>query len=261
MSDLINDRVNLVNEPEAADERTENCLVLVCTFNERGNLPLLLPRILESMPGSDVLVVDDSSPDGTAPWVRQFQASHAAVKLIVRENERGLGGAIKEGLRYAIEQDYNFVLNLDGDLSHRPEDLPRLLQRAVASGSEVDVVVGSRYTDGGRIEGWPLRRRLMSSTVNRFATRMLRLPISDCSGSLRCYRVSALARVDFSQLHFDGYAMLQELLLLLHRAGSRLAEVPITFTDRTQGTSKLTVKETTRSVRNLLQLMLRRSAS
>ncbi len=166
-------------------------LVAVCTLNEADNIIELVTGIRRSIPSADVLVVDDNSPDGTAGLVAEMGQRDPLVKVVVRKGEKGLGGAIRHAMAYAIEHDYDFFLNLDGDLSHNPAQLASLLDRAIGS-SDIDVVIGSRYVNGGSIEGWPLHRKVMSRMVNGFATKCLRLPVRDCSGSMRCYRVAAL---------------------------------------------------------------------
>ena len=157
-------------------------------------------------------------------------------------------------MSYAIERNYEFLLNLDGDLSHDPAQLPALLDRAQRP-PLVDVVVGTRYAPGGEIDGWPIRRRVISRMVNGFATKCLRLPVSDCSGSMRCYRVSALSRIGIDSIHSNGYSVLEEVLVRLHQAGSKMDEVPITFTNRAKGESKLTTGEAIRSASRMLALM------
>lgn len=210
---------------------------------------------MAALPKADLLVVDDDSPDGTGTWAESAAESEPRLHVLVRKDERGLGSALRAGIEFGHQGKYEFLLNLDGDLSHSPEDLPRLLDAALATDPPADVVVGSRYVAGGKIEGWPLRRKLMSRMVNSFATRALKLPVKDCSGALRCYRMSTLAKLPAGTLKSDGYAMLEELLLGLHRNGAKFAEIPITFHDRTEGDSKLTMAETFRSVRSLLSMI------
>ncbi|MDG2223843.1 MAG: polyprenol monophosphomannose synthase, partial [Rubripirellula sp.] len=138
-----------------------------------------------------------------------------------------------------------------------PTQIPQLIERATES-PEIDVVIGSRYVPGGKIVGWPLHRKLMSGMVNRFATLCLRLPVKDCSGSMRCYRVAALERIGMSNVCIDGYAVLEELLVMLRRNGSKFAELPITFTDRQLGESKLTLREALRSMSQIISLAFKR---
>ena len=232
-------------------------LVAVCTYNERQNLPALVQRVQAALPAADILVVDDDSPDGTGRWAEQAAADDPQFHVIVRKNQRGLGSALLRAVRVAVDEGYQYLLNLDGDLSHDPADLPRLLEVAQHSQPPVDVVVGSRYVAGGNIEGWPVRRRVMSRLVNRFATGVLRLPIRDCSGSLRCYRVDTLRKLDLDSIHCRGYAMLEEILLRLYRNGARMSELPITFTERRLGSSKLTWAEAARSAAQMVRLAVR----
>ena len=239
----------------AADHLSHSARVLigVCTYNESTNVREMTRRLRGALPDADVLYIDDNSPDGTADLVREISESDSKVRLIVRTQERGLGGAILRAAVQSVTDNYDFFINLDGDLSHDPAELPLLLNKAIEN-PQVDVVVGSRYTAGGKIVGWPLRRRMMSRFVNRFATLCLRLPVSDCSGSMRCYRVAALKRLDLESLKCRGYALLEELLVKLKHQGSEMAEVPITFTERQHGESKLTISEAVRSMTFMMKL-------
>lgn len=227
-------------------------LVAVCTYNERDNLPELVTRIFAAVPTADLLVVDDNSPDQTGQWAIEASRGDPRIRVLSR-TERGLGGAIRAALQYAVERGYEYLVNLDGDLSHAPEAIPDLV-RLIASDPGLDVAVGSRYCPGGRIEGWPRRRRWMSRLVNRFAVKKLNLPISDCSGSLRCYRVATLARIRPDTLESDGYSILEEILVRIDRSGGKMAEIPIIFTDRTRGQSKLSMAEAYRSAKHLVRL-------
>lgn len=217
----------------------------------------LIEGLRRELPHADILVVDDASPDGTADLVSEIAKRDPQVQVLVRREQRGLGGAIVCAAGQAIDRGYEFFLNLDGDNSHHPRDLATMFSVASAE-ADVDVVVGSRYVKGGKIEGWPTHRRWMSRMVNRFAVLCLRLPVSDCSGSIRCYRVSALRAVDLGRLECQGYALLEELLMRLHQQGCQMREVPITFTDRQQGESKLTLREAFRSISFMLRLAVRR---
>ena len=215
----------------------------------------MLVGLRQAFPDAQLLVVDDDSPDGTASIVRQFARQEELVRWIVRTDQRGLGSAIVAAMKCAVEGGYEYFLNLDADQSHDPAQLPNLLEQAKAD-RDVDVVIGSRYVPGGEIVGWPLRRRLMSKLVNRFATVFLKLPVQDCSGSMRCYRTRALRAIDLESLHCTGYAVLEEVLVKLARNGSKMAEVPITFTERELGRSKLTFAEAARSVRFMIRLAI-----
>jgi dolichol-phosphate mannosyltransferase len=239
---------------DASDRPCElKVLVAVCTYNEMTNLPELVGRIFAALPDAHLLIVDDNSPDQTGHWALQQATGDSRMHVIIREHERGLGGATWRAFQFAVSQGYDFLLNLDGDLSHEPEVLPTLLEIA-ALDPTIDVVVGSRYCPGGSVQGWPVRRKIMSRVVNRFAVTFLRLPVSDCSGSLRCYRVSALAAIDPGSLQSDGYAILEEVLIRLRAARATMTEVPICFNDRQSGDSKLTLAEAFRSARHLVRM-------
>ena len=229
-------------------------LIGVCTLNEAENISAVVTGLRAAIPAAQVLVVDDDSSDRTGAIVWDLAEQDDAIRLLVRKDERGLGTAILRAMQQAIDEGFEFFLNLDADLSHDPAQLPDLLARAQQS-PPVDVVVGSRYIAGGAIEGWPLRRRMMSRMVNRFATTCLRLPISDCSGSMRCYRVAALREMGLDSIKSQGYSVLEEVLVRLHRQGCTMAEVPIKFTDRTRGESKLTFAEAVRSASRIVALM------
>lgn len=212
-------------------------LVAVATYNERENLPSLVEAIHAALPGADVLVVDDNSPDGTGRWVDEQPADW--LSAIHREGKLGLGSATIQAMRHAIAGGYERIATLDADWSHPPEVLPKLLEMT----ERVDVAVGSRYVAGGRIEGWPLSRRLASGVMNRLTRLLLRVPIADASGAFRVYRTEALRRIDLGQISSSGYAYLEEIVWRLAGAGATFAEHPITFKDRVAGRSKADLSE------------------
>ena len=230
-------------------------LVGVCTLNESENIESLIHQIRQAVPEADVLIVDDQSEDGTSAIVNTLAESDKKIQLNVR-GQRGLGGAIRHAMIAAIKGEYDLFINMDGDLSHSPSDLPAMLKTHLES-DDLDVVIGSRYVSGGLIKGWPVHRRWMSWLVNRFATLCLGLPVKDCSGSMRSYRVSALRDASAADLQSNGYSVLEEILVAMHRGGATMAEVPITFTDRTQGQSKLTIREAIRSMVHMVKLAIR----
>jgi dolichol-phosphate mannosyltransferase len=235
-------------------ESESRVLVALCTYNERENLPALVEAIGRCLPTADLLVVDDDSPDGTGQWADQAASTNRRLHVLIRRNQRGLGSALKEAMQYAIAQNYEWLLNLDADFSHDPADLPKLLELCRTSQPQLDCSVGTRYADGGRIEGWPTHRYWMSRTVNRFAKTALRLPVSDCSGSLRCYRVDALRKLDPQTLRSQGYAVFEEILLRLQKNGASFGELPIVFRERQLGVSKLTPAEAMRALSQLLRM-------
>jgi dolichol-phosphate mannosyltransferase len=229
-------------------------LVALATYNEIETLPSLVAAIHEQLPDAHILVVDDNSPDGTGRWCDEEATRSPWFSVIHRPGKLGLGSASWAAMQTAIERDADFLITLDADWSHPPEVLPRL----VAAAQNADVVVGSRYVSGGRIEGWPTSRRVVSAVMN-LATRLaLGLPLRDASGACRLYRVALLKQLDFTQLTATGYAYLEEILWQLHRLGARFAEVPITFTDRRAGASKVNFAEAYGKAKTLTRLTWQR---
>ena len=233
-------------------------LVSVATYNEIDNVPLLVEELFRAAPHVHLLIVDDNSPDGTGRWCVERSSSEPRLHCLQRSGKLGLGTAILAGLRWAIDHDYDLVVHMDGDLSHSPADVPRLIARLIGDDGELhDVVIGSRYVRGGGVENWPWTRRLMSRAVNQYCRLLLRLPVQDCSGGFRAYRVSLLKQLDFQQLQATGYALLEELLFRCHRAGARLSEVPITFHNRRHGSSKISPAEAWGVLSTVCRLFLR----
>ena len=223
-------------------------LIALATYDEIDNLPLMIERLRSLVPDADILVVDDNSPDGTGRWALEAGKRDSKIKTIIRTNERGLGTAVVRALKYAIENDYRRVVNMDADFSHPVEDVPRLLDRFDSLDSPVDVVIGSRYVPGGDVPDWPLKRRIMSRCVNYFARLTLGLKTRDNSGAFRCYRVETLKKLNFDQFVSQGYSFFEETLYRLKLVGAKFAEIPIIFVDRRRGVSKINRKEALRAV-------------
>lgn len=211
-------------------------LVILPTYNERDNLPRLVPEILKINNGLDVLVVDDNSPDGTGQQADQIASREHRVKVLHRAGKLGLGTAYVAGFDYALSHGYEHVVEMDADFSHRPEDLPSLL----AAGMTADVVIGSRNVPGGRTLGWSRARRLVSLSGSLYARALLGLPVKDCTSGFKCFNRLALTRLDIGHLLSNGYAFQVEVNHACHQAGLRFAEVPITFPERATGRSKMT---------------------
>jgi len=215
-------------------------LISLATYNERENLPILTAQIVEYVPDADILIVDDGSPDGTADWVEEQMQSDVRFKLIKRSGKQGLGTAILAAMNYAIQNEYDYIINMDADLSHPARFLPAIRSKAEEN---FDVVIGSRYVPGGNVIGWSWRRHLMSRAINMYARMLLGLKTRDNSGSFRCYRTALLQRLDFDVIVSRGYSFFEEILYRLRHLGGTFAEVPITFEERRLGQSKLNVKE------------------
>lgn len=210
-------------------------LVIVPTYNERANLVPLLERLL-AIPDLRVLIVDDASPDGTGQIADGYAAANRArVQVLHRTGKRGLGLSYIDGMYVALRTDATHICQMDADLSHDPADVPRLLHAA----EQADFVIGSRYVAGGRIENWPLHRRMLSTFANRYIRAITRLAIRDCTSGFRCWRREALERLPLASIRSDGYAFIVELAWEASRAGLRCTEVPITFVERREGASKL----------------------
>ncbi len=237
---------------------TQQILITVATYNEMENLPRLVEEIFRFVPEADILVIDDNSPDGTGQWCDQQHAENPRIACLHRPGKLGLGTATIAGMRYAIEHNYRFVLNMDADFSHQPKYLPSLLAGMEPPGRPaVDVMIGSRYIPGGGVEGWPLKRRLMSRGVNLYARWLLGLRPKDCSGAFRCYRTSVLAKLDFDAVVSRGYSFQEEILWRLKRLGARFDEVPIVFLERQHGVSKIDTGEAVAALRIILTLGLK----
>lgn len=210
-------------------------LVIVPTYNERDNLPVLVSAIL-GHPNVRVLVVDDQSPDGTGAVADALAREHPGrVDVMHRTGRRGLGRSYIEGILSALAEPVDLLCQMDADLSHDPEHLPQL----IAAAARADVVIGSRYVPGGRIVNWPLRRRLLSRFANAYIRLVTRLQARDCTSGYRCWRREALAALPLEQFISDGYSFLVEMLYAAAIRGSRIREVPISFVERRQGESKL----------------------
>jgi dolichol-phosphate mannosyltransferase len=234
---------------------TARILVALATYNEVENLPGLTDAIVRELPTADVLVVDDNSPDGTGHWCDARAASEPRLTCLHRPGKMGLGSATLAAIRHAIAHDYEVIVTMDADWSHDPVHLP-----ALVSATEVaDVAIGSRYVDGGAIDGWPWYRRLMSLALNRLSRAMLRLPIRDLSGAFRAYRVAKLRQADLDSLRATGYAYLEEILWYLAQADATFAETPITFRQRRAGRSKISFREAFGKVGTLARLPRRSS--
>src|SRR3954451_6550933 len=213
-----------------------NVLVVVPTYNERENLPVLVRGVLAHA-GFNMLVVDDGSPDGTGEIADALAPEFPGrIEVMHRTGRRGLGRSYIDGLRKAIAMDgIDLICQMDADLSHNPEHLPALTARA----AEADVVIGSRYLNGVSVVNWPLHRIVLSAFANRYIRAVTQLSPSDCTSGFRCWRREALARLPLDTMVSDGYAFLVEMLFDAARNGSRIAEVPIIFVERRQGQSKL----------------------
>ncbi len=216
----------------------DKILVIVPTYNERGNLPPLAERLDRLSVPVDLLVVDDNSPDGTGKVAEELAAKEPRIHVLHRPEKNGLGRAYCAGFAWALERDYEFIFEMDGDLSHNPDDVPRFLEAARGA----DLVLGSRYCDGIRVINWPLPRLLLSKAAAKYVRIITGMPFTDPTGGFKCFRRRALQAIDFQNVRSNGYSFQIEITHKLWRQAFRIVEVPIIFTDRFQGSSKMSGK-------------------
>lgn len=210
-------------------------LIIVPTYNERDNLPPLVEKVRTLPVDVDLLVVDDNSPDGTGAIADQLAAAHPQVHVLHRKDKDGLGRAYCAGFAWALKHDYEFIFEMDGDFSHNPNDIPAFLETA----KDADLVLGSRYCNGIRVINWPLSRLVLSLSAAKYVQLITGLPVSDPTGGFKCFRRRALEAIDLSAVRSNGYSFQIELTHQIWMRGMRVKEVPIIFTDRFQGSSKM----------------------
>ncbi len=217
----------------------ERFLIVLPTYEERDNLPRVVEQIEAVLPGlpfaGDVLVVDDASPDGTGALADELAAGRPWMHVLHRPRKEGLGPAYVAGFGWALERDYSHILEMDCDLSHPPAALPAMLEAS----RHADLVLGSRYVAGGGVEGWPASRRVISRGGCLYARTVLGVGLHDLTGGFKCFRRWVLESLDLSDVHAGGYAFQIELTYRAMRIGARVVEVPIVFTDRSLGRSKM----------------------
>ncbi|HET9020459.1 MAG TPA: polyprenol monophosphomannose synthase [Ornithinibacter sp.] len=233
--------------PETARPPLRRVAVLIPTYNERDTLPVLLRRLREVVPDVDVAVLDDNSPDGTGRVADRLAASDEQVHVIHRAGKEGLGAAYLAGFRWALAEEYDAVVEMDADGSHRPEHLPALLTAA----ADADVVIGSRWVRGGSVVNWPLHRKVLSVGGNLYVKLLLGMPVNDATAGYRVYRADALRAMGLQDVASQGYCFQTDLTWRAVRTGLRVVEVPITFVEREVGTSKMSRDVMTESLRRI----------
>lgn len=220
-------------------EPIRRALVILPTYNEKDNVIVLSEGVLAESDKVEILVVDDASPDGTGDLVERAGEGEPRLHLLRRAGKLGLGTAYLAGFRYGLEEGYDAIFTMDADRSHNPRHLPAMLSLL----EEDDMVVGSRYVPGGGIENWPIHRRLLSTFANFYARTMLRITVNDCTSGYRGYRREVLETIDVFALRASGYSFLEQIVWRVDSAGFSIAEVPILFTDRQAGASKIATSE------------------
>ena len=215
-----------------------SALIIVPTYNERDNLPPLAAKLMALPVPVDLLVVDDNSPDGTGQIADELAAQNPRIHVLHRAEKNGLGRAYIAGFQWALARDYEFIFEMDGDFSHNPDDIPKF----IAAAQQADLALGSRYCNGIRVINWPLGRLVLSLCAAKYVRLITGMKITDPTGGFKCFRRHALQALDLAAVRSNGYSFQVELTHQLWRQGLKIVEVPIIFTDRFQGSSKMSKK-------------------
>jgi len=225
-------------------------LIIIPTFNERENIVLLIPEVKKILPEADILVVDDSSPDGTGQCVKEIAATINGVNLLERSKKEGLGKAYISGFKWALERNYQYIFEMDADFSHDPKFLPDFISAI----QENDLVIGSRYKSGVNVVNWPMKRLLLSYYANQLARVVTGIPIRDSTGGFKCFRRSVLEALKLEKISSSGYFFQLEINFFAWKRGFRIKEIPIIFPDRKRGVSKMSTKIIREALFHLLRL-------
>jgi dolichol-phosphate mannosyltransferase len=213
-------------------------LIIIPTYNELDNLPKLLPEVLSKNAEINVLIVDDNSPDGTSAFVENEMKNNDRVHLIKRSSKQGLGTAYIAGFKYALQNNFELIFEMDADFSHDPKEIPRFLDEIKDS----DLVIGSRYINGVNVINWPMRRLLLSSFANVYTRIITGMPVHDATGGYKCFRRKVLESINLDQVKSNGYAFQIEMNFKAWKKGFKVKEIPIIFVDRMKGQSKMSRK-------------------
>ena len=213
-------------------------LVIVPTYNERENIERIVPEILDKDPSIDILIVDDNSPDGTGKIADKLSSENKRILVLHREKKSGLGTAYLAGFKYALENGYDYIFEMDADFSHDPSHLPQFLEAI----KESDLVLGSRYVSGVNVINWPMSRLLLSYYANVYSRWVTGLPIKDATGGFKCFRRKVLEEISLDKVHSEGYSFQIEMSFRAWEKGFKIKEIPIVFWDRRAGTSKMSKK-------------------
>ena len=233
---------------------SEKSLIIIPTYNELENIQLLIPDLLQRYKNNlDILVVDDNSPDGTGKFIEDTGKHDSRVKLLRREKKMGLGTAYVAGFKYALENSYDYIFEMDADFSHDPKEIKSFLKAI----KQYDLVLGSRYVKGVNVVNWPMRRLLLSYFANVYTRIITWMPIWDATGGFKCFRRSVLETIDLNKIKSNGYAFQIEMTFKAWKKGFKIGEIPIVFVDRTMGSSKMSKKIVREAVFMVWKLRLR----
>ncbi len=214
-------------------------LIIIPTYNEKENIPLIIPEIKKQLPQSHILVVDDNSPDGTSAMVKSLAKAIDGIHILDRTKKEGLGKAYIAGFKWVLERNYDLIFEMDADFSHSPEYLPNFVEAA----KDADLVIGSRYMNGTvNVVNWPLKRLLLSYFGNVAARMIAGIKIMDCTGGFKCFRAETLRALNLDSIASSGYSFQVEMNFYVQRAGLTIKEIPIVFKDRELGVSKMSSK-------------------
>lgn len=232
-----------------------HCLVVVPTYNERDNLSEIVESILQHAPAAHILIVDDNSPDGTGALADELcEARPGQIFVLHRAGKEGLGKAYVEGFKYALDRDYEIIVQMDADFSHDPKYLPTFFEAIQTN----DLVIGSRYVNGISVVNWDLKRLILSKAASFYVRLITRMPIADCTAGFKCWRREALASIGLDRVFSNGYVFLAETSYRAHRKGLRIKEVPIIFVERRLGRSKMSGSIMVEGVLSVLRMPFRR---
>jgi dolichol-phosphate mannosyltransferase len=241
------------NQIETKAMETPKAIILIPTYNERENIELLIPALLEQPGDFDIMVVDDSSPDGTGELADELSEKHPRVHVLHRPPKGGLGKAILGGINEVLDKHYDYIMTMDADFSHDPKYVPAMLEGMQTH----DLMIGSRYVPGGGTENWGFKRKLNSWAANFITRLVLWIPAQDCSAGFKCYRTDILRKIPLDKVISTGYAIQEELLYRYSKHTRDLGETPIVFKDRELGTSKMNLGEIIETLSVLFRLRLR----
>jgi dolichol-phosphate mannosyltransferase len=216
----------------------KRALIIIPTYNEKENIGEIIPVILEKDPSIEVLIVDDNSPDGTGKIADEMAKENSRIKVLHREKKAGLGTAYKTGFKYALENGYDHIFEMDADFSHDPKYIPHFLEAI----KKADLVLGSRYISGVNVINWPMSRLLLSYYANVYTRWVTGLPVRDATGGFKCFRREVLEKIDLDRVQSEGYSFQIEMSFRAWKKGFKIKEVPIVFEDRRLGQSKMSKK-------------------
>jgi dolichol-phosphate mannosyltransferase len=216
-------------------------LVIIPTYNESANVSVIVQRIFKHIPNTEVLIIDDGSPDGTAQIVESLQSNFSGLHLLKRANKSGLGSAYRTGFAWGLERGFDEIVEMDADLSHRVRDLSKMIAKK-ESEPQAALIIGSRWIEGGETENWSFSRELLSRTANLYARIMLGMGVKDSTAGFRLYSAAILAKIDLDSIKSEGYSFQIEMTRAVHKLGGTIIEVPITFRERQEGVSKMSKK-------------------